>query len=76
MRSDSVNVQAIFQEKDYLNYRYFHKRAYYLASIAAELQDCQELGLKLSYSYLHDDLLRPILVASPSGGASNVSTII
>lgn len=29
----------IFQEKDFLDFRYFHKRAYYLACIAAGLQE-------------------------------------
>ena len=29
----------IFQEKDFLDFRYFHKRAYYLACIAASLQE-------------------------------------
>ena len=30
---------SIFQEKDFLDYRYFHKRAYYLACIAAGIQE-------------------------------------
>lgn len=30
--------KSLFQEKDYLNHRYFYKRAYYLACIAAGLQ--------------------------------------
>ena len=27
-------VQSLFQEKDYMNGRFFHKRAFYLAVIA------------------------------------------
>lgn len=59
--------KTIFQGKDYLNHRYFHKRAYYLATIARAVQD-SELGLQLSYADLHDDPLRPIIVAAPSSG--------
>ncbi|KAG0124810.1 Nrap protein [Tuber indicum] len=60
---------TVFQEKDYLNYRYFHKRAYYLATIAEAIQD-SGLDLQLSYVDLHDDPLRPIIVAAPSGSGS------
>ncbi|PWW76794.1 Nrap protein [Tuber magnatum] len=60
---------TIFQEKDYLNYRYFHKRAYYLATIAGAIQG-SGLDLQLSYVDLHDDPLRPIIVAAPSGSNS------
>lgn len=59
--------KTIVQEKDYLNYRYFHKRAYYLATIARAVQD-SELDLQFSYVDLHDDPLRPIIVVAPSSG--------
>ena len=34
----SNSLQSLFQEKDYLDGRFFHKRAFYLASIAAAIQ--------------------------------------
>ncbi|KAH7369894.1 pre-rRNA processing protein-like protein Utp22 [Rhexocercosporidium sp. MPI-PUGE-AT-0058] len=55
---------SIFQEKDYLNYRYFYKRAYYLACIAAGLQDSTQ-EISLSFEYLNGNTLHPILVAKP-----------
>lgn len=56
---------SIFTDKDYLNYRYFHKRAYYLSVLAASIAgDKSTKGLKLSYEFMNDDHLRPILVVS------------
>ncbi|KAF8866077.1 pre-rRNA processing protein-like protein Utp22 [Acephala macrosclerotiorum] len=54
---------SIFLEKDYLNYRYFYKRAYYLACIAAGLQDKVKDEFGLTFEYLHGNTLQPILVA-------------
>ena len=34
-----ISPKRIFQEKDFLDFRYFHKRAYYLACIALGIQD-------------------------------------
>ncbi len=52
----------LFQEKDYLNYRYAHKRAFYLAMLASHLQAS---GLfKVSFEAFHGDLRRPILILS------------
>ncbi|RPA72847.1 Nrap protein [Ascobolus immersus RN42] len=58
---------SLFQEKDYLNYRYFYKRAYYLACIASGLQASKDLAVKIAYELLDGDVLRPVLVLSPSG---------
>lgn len=61
----------IFQEKDYINYRYFHKRAYYLAVLAASIAgDKATKKLKLSYEYMNGDHLRPILVVSSANDGS------
>ncbi|KAI9643426.1 U3 snoRNP protein [Ciborinia camelliae] len=58
-----VNMpKSIFQEKDYLNYRYFYKRAYYLATITAGLQTSMS-DLSLEYEFLNGNSLHPILVA-------------
>lgn len=59
---------SIFQEKDYLNYRYFYKRAYYLACIAAGLQESVQEEFGLSFEYLHGNDLKPILIAKPKSG--------
>lgn len=53
---------SILQEKDYLNYRYFYKRAYYLSCIAAGLQDDSDESFKLQFEYLNGNSLQPILV--------------
>lgn len=50
----------LFQEKDYLNYRYFHKRAFYLACLARQLS-AANLPVNVMYHYLNDDPLRPII---------------
>ncbi|TGO29578.1 hypothetical protein BPAE_0013g00290 [Botrytis paeoniae] len=58
-----VNMpKSLFQEKDYLNYRYFYKRAYYLATIAAGLHTSMP-DLTLEYDFLNGNSLHPILVA-------------
>lgn len=51
----------LFQSKDYLNYRYFHKRAFYLACIARKIKSDTSLPLDLHYTLFHDDPLRPFL---------------
>jgi U3 small nucleolar RNA-associated protein 22 len=52
-----------------MNYRYFNKRAYYLAVLAAALQE-NKLGLnvKVEFGTLDGDNRRPILLLLPSGG--------
>lgn len=62
--------QELFQEKDYLNSRFFHKRAFYLATIAAALQDpktAEFLDVELSYRSLGDDPRLTKLVLSSKG---------
>jgi U3 small nucleolar RNA-associated protein 22 len=63
-----VMPAAIFQEKDYLNYRYFYKRAYYLACIAAGLQQAAQEDFIVAFEYLHGNDLHPILVLKPRSG--------
>jgi U3 small nucleolar RNA-associated protein 22 len=55
----------MFQEKDYLNYRYFYKRAYYLACLAAGLRANKEHDYQLSFEYLHGNHLLPVLRFEP-----------
>ncbi|RIA85318.1 Nrap protein [Glomus cerebriforme] len=63
-----IMPQLLFQEKDYMNYRYFYKRAYYLAVLAASLQE-NKLGLnvKVEFGTLDGDNRRPIILLKPSG---------
>ncbi|KKK15657.1 hypothetical protein P175DRAFT_0505341 [Aspergillus ochraceoroseus IBT 24754] len=60
---------SIFQEKDYTNYRYFHKRAYYIACIAAGIKDAGELSLDVKFGLQDGDGLRPIIMVQPKGAA-------
>eukprot|EP01137_Pigoraptor_chileana_P005519 Opistho-2@48704 len=51
-----------FQPKDHLNYRYFHKRAYYLAVVAAAIKKDGRLGPSVQYADWAGDSRRPIIV--------------
>ena len=59
--------KAIFQEKDYLNHRYFYKRAFYLACLAAGLKEAKQHDFNLSFDCLNGNQLQPILVVRPAG---------
>lgn len=54
--------KALFQDKDYLDMRYFYRRAYYIAYIASKIKS--ELGdeIDIHYELLHDNPLLPILI--------------
>ena len=56
---------SIFQEKDFLNYRYFYKRAYYLACITAGLQDAVQDDFSVAFEYMNGNSLHPVLVVKP-----------
>ncbi|CAG8950864.1 hypothetical protein HYFRA_00003081 [Hymenoscyphus fraxineus] len=60
-----VMPTSILQEKDYMNYRYFYKRAYYLANIAASLQESLKDTYTLKFKYLNGNDLHPILTVKP-----------
>lgn len=57
--------KSLFQEKDYQNMRYFYRRAYYIAYIAAHVR--VELGdsADLVFELLHDNPLLPLLTIRP-----------
>ncbi|KAK4242907.1 hypothetical protein C8A03DRAFT_39852 [Achaetomium macrosporum] len=65
-----VLPEGILQEKDYLDLRYFYKRAYYLAVVASALR--KELGseARLSYERLNGNPLCPILSIQPKASKS------
>ena len=56
----------LFQDKDYLDFRYFYKRAYYIASIAGGLKAAFGNELNFTFQCFHDDTLKAILVATPT----------
>lgn len=60
-----VMPSSLFQEKDHLNFRYFHKRAFYLAVLASALSSATELGVETEYQLEGSDSRRPILVLRP-----------
>ncbi|CAK7222225.1 U3 snoRNP protein [Sporothrix bragantina] len=60
--------KALFQDKDYLNLRYFYKRAYYLAHLAKAVSKSEVLAdavVDVSFAYLGDNPLQPIIVITP-----------
>jgi U3 small nucleolar RNA-associated protein 22 len=62
--------KTLFQEKDYLNHRYFYKRAYYLACVAAGIKKSAGSRFKLTFDCLNGNQLQPVLVVHPSGDGS------
>lgn len=56
--------KSLFQPKDYLNYRALYKRSFYLAYLADQLIPITKknnLPVKISYVFLNDDVLCPVL---------------
>lgn len=53
---------CLFQEKDFVNYRYFHKRAYYIACLAAGIKEAEGLSLRLKFDLQDGDSLRPVII--------------
>ncbi|KAL8711116.1 MAG: hypothetical protein Q9220_004497 [cf. Caloplaca sp. 1 TL-2023] len=60
----------IFQVNDYRENRYFHKRAYYLACLAAGIQKSQKPVYSMSFAYQDDNSLQPILIIQPNPDVS------
>ena len=52
---------TLFHPKDYLDHRYFRKRAFYLAKLAVALRETNAFG-HLSYQWFHGDHRKPILL--------------
>lgn len=57
--------KSMFQDKDFMNMRYFYRRAYYIAYLAAHVR--KELGDSMDFQFelLHENPLLPILVLRP-----------
>ncbi|KAI8231649.1 U3 small nucleolar RNA-associated protein 22 [Colletotrichum sp. SAR 10_96] len=62
---------SLFQERDYQSMRYFYRRAYYIANIAASLR--KELGdsADLEFEYLNGNTLLPVLTIRPNDGTTS-----
>ena len=57
--------KSLFQDKDFQNMRYFYRRAYYIAYIAAHVRKELSDPMDSSFELLHDNPLLPILVLKP-----------
>ncbi|PYH41142.1 rRNA-processing protein UTP22 [Aspergillus saccharolyticus JOP 1030-1] len=53
---------AIFQDKDYVNFRFFHKRAFYIATVAAGIKAAAVKDLTIKFALQDGDSLRPVVV--------------
>ena len=64
--------------KDYLNYVYFHKRAFYLACIASGIEEAHRDGFTVEFAYQNDNHLQPIVIVTPVQGtiALRVSSLL
>lgn len=62
---------SLFQDKDYVNYRYFHKRAYYIACIAAGIKEAKDLGHQVKFDLQDGDSLRPLILLEPANAGKN-----
>ncbi|KAF8623754.1 hypothetical protein AX15_006197 [Amanita polypyramis BW_CC] len=61
---------SLFQEKDYLNGRFFQKRAFYVATVAAAIQKSDQFNVDISYDSLADDPRLTSLVIIPRADGS------
>ncbi|KAE8395404.1 Nrap protein [Aspergillus alliaceus] len=64
---------TLFQEKDYVNRRYFHKRAYYIACLAAGIKEAGSLSFEVKFAQQDGDSLRPLVLMESIDSASNGS---
>lgn len=61
-------IQNLFQEKDYLNGRFFHKRAYYLAILASAIRKSDTLRVNVEYQSQGEDSRMTKLVLTGVNG--------
>ncbi|KJZ72411.1 hypothetical protein HIM_08214 [Hirsutella minnesotensis 3608] len=66
--------KSLFQEKDFLNLRYFYRRSYYLAYMAVHVREAMGESMDMAFEYLHDNLLLPLLVLRPRNAKSEDQT--
>ena len=68
-----IRNKSIFQEKDYLNHRYFYKRAYYLACIATGIEEAEDCTFATRFAYQNDNHLQPVIILDPGQGSDDFS---
>ncbi|KAJ1671509.1 U3 snoRNP protein, partial [Coemansia sp. RSA 25] len=68
---------SLFQERDYLNYRYFYKRAFYVAMLLVGLQQHSGVGelFDVEFSWLRSDTRLPIVVLRAKGGVKHLGRL-
>jgi U3 small nucleolar RNA-associated protein 22 len=64
---------GIFQEKDYLDLRYFYKRAYYLTVLTASVRSELGSSVVLAYEHANGNRLLPVLSLTPKDASSKYS---
>lgn len=57
--------KTMFQEKDFTSMRYFYRRAYYIAYIAARVKKELEDSMDIGFEYLNENPLLPVLALRP-----------
>ena len=62
-----VMPASLFQEKDYLDYRYFYKRSYYLACIAAGLEEQAFEDVDIRFVNFHGNPMQQVIAMTPKG---------
>lgn len=69
-----VMPKELIQPKDFLNYRYLHKRAFFIAYLVSQLQEKavkEDLPFNFSYKYFNDDPLKPVIRITSTAGKSD-----
>lgn len=61
---------ALFQPKDYQDFRYFYRRSYYLACLAAGIRDASQSKYVVEFCNHQGNPLRPILTIKPADASS------
>jgi U3 small nucleolar RNA-associated protein 22 len=61
--------KSMFQEKDYMNMRYFYRRAFFLANIAAGMRKDMATAFEFSFENMNGNGLLPVLVMQPKARA-------
>ncbi|KAE8348560.1 Nrap protein [Aspergillus coremiiformis] len=66
---------TIFQEKDYINHRFFHKRAYYIACLAAGVKEAGSFNFEVKFAQQDGDSLRPLIILEPTDSKNGPKSV-
>lgn len=61
-----------FEQKDYLDFRYHRKKAFFLASLASQLADTDKLSVEPRFEYFNGHTLKPTLQLVPTGSLAKL----